>query len=187
MTATSTLVGIGMMPLNAWIYSRSWADHKTVIPVKSIMIGLASMLIPVAIGMVILAKLPKVAVWITRVCKLRHYVCIKKTRLYNFDPLPLKPHFYIVRGLVKLGFTGYSLFFLILLKDIDCGYSLEPPRRAEAVLTSTRNLCFEQELEQYRNFFYPYLVVKFSIYLNRRVFVMTFFEYMSRNIRKHTF
>ena len=46
---------------------------------------------------------------------------ITKTCLYNFDPL--KPHFYIV----KLRFTGYTLFFLFLLKSIDCGYSLEPP------------------------------------------------------------
>ena len=43
--------------------------------------------------------------------------------LYNFDPL--KPHFYIV----ILGFKGvYNIFFLFLLKNIDCGYSLEPPR-----------------------------------------------------------
>ena len=48
---------------------------------------------------------------------------IMKTRLYNFDPL--KPHFYIV----KLGFTGVYIIFIILLKNIDCGYSLEPPRR----------------------------------------------------------
>ena len=40
---------------------------------------------------------------------------ITKTRLYNFDPL--KPHFYIV----KLGFTGVYIIFLILLKNIDCG------------------------------------------------------------------
>ena len=60
-----------------------------------------------------------------------NYVCglenrrsyITKTYLYNFDPL--KPHFYIV----KLGFTGVNLFFLFLLKNIDCWYSLEPPRR----------------------------------------------------------
>ena len=38
---------------------------------------------------------------------------------------PLKPHFYIV----KLGFAGVYLFFLFLLLNIDCGYSLEPPRR----------------------------------------------------------
>ena len=54
---------------------------------------------------------------------------IMKTYLYNF--VPLKPHFYIV----KLGFTGYTLFFLFLLKNIDCGYSLELP------------LCFEQIYE----------------------------------------
>ena len=39
--------------------------------------------------------------------------------------IPIKPHFYIV----KLGLEGYTLFFLLLLKNIDCGYSLEPPRR----------------------------------------------------------
>ena len=38
---------------------------------------------------------------------------------------PLKPHFYIA----KLGYAGVYLFFLFLLKNIDCGYSLEPPRR----------------------------------------------------------
>ena len=48
---------------------------------------------------------------------------IMKTRLYNFDPL--KPHFYIV----KLGFTGVYITFLISAQNIDCGYSLEPPRR----------------------------------------------------------
>ena len=48
---------------------------------------------------------------------------ITKTYLYNFDPL--KPHFYIV----KLGFTGVNIIFLISAQNIDCGYSLEPPRR----------------------------------------------------------
>ena len=48
-------------------------------------------------------------------------------------------------------------------------------RFVEAVLTSTRNPCFEQKLEQYQNFLsenFHFLMVKFSIYLNRRVFVM---------------
>ena len=49
--------------------------------------------------------------------------CITKTCLYNFDPL--KPHFYIV----KLGFTGVYIIFLISTRNIDCEYSLEPPRR----------------------------------------------------------
>ena len=48
---------------------------------------------------------------------------ITKTYLYNFEPL--KPHFYIV----KLGFTGVYIIFIISAQNIDCGYSLEPPRR----------------------------------------------------------
>ena len=48
---------------------------------------------------------------------------ITKTCLYNFDPL--KPHFYIV----KLGFTGVYIIFLISAQNIDCRYSLEPPHR----------------------------------------------------------
>ena len=40
---------------------------------------------------------------------------------------------------------------------------------------STHNLCFEKKYEKYQNFyliFFPFLVVNFSIYLNRRIFVM---------------
>ena len=44
---------------------------------------------------------------------------ITKTSPCNENPLT--PHFYIV----KFGFTGVY-FFLILLQNIDCGYSLEP-------------------------------------------------------------
>ena len=42
-------------------------------------------------------------------------------------------------------------------------------------LTSTHNVCFEQKYENYQNFSsenFHFLVVKFSIYLNRRIFVM---------------
>ena len=46
-----------------------------------------------------------------------------KTCPCNIDPLI--PHFYIA----KLGYAGVYLFFLFLLQNIDCGYSLEPPRR----------------------------------------------------------
>ena len=49
---------------------------------------------------------------------------IMKTRLYNFDPR--KPLFYIV----KLGFTGVYIIFLISAQNMDCGYSLERPRLA---------------------------------------------------------
>ena len=48
---------------------------------------------------------------------------ITKTCLYNFDLL--KPHFYIV----KLGFTGVYIIFLISDQNIGCGYLLDPPGR----------------------------------------------------------
>ena len=54
---------------------------------------------------------------------LHESISITKTCLYNFDPL--KPHLYIV----KLGFTGVYIIFLISARNIDCGYSFEPPRR----------------------------------------------------------
>ena len=38
---------------------------------------------------------------------------------------PLEPHFYIE----KLRFAGVYLIFLFLLQNIDCGYTLESPRR----------------------------------------------------------
>ena len=79
---------------------------------------------------------------------------IMKTCLYSFDPL--KPHFYIV----KLGFTGVYIIFLISAQNIDCGYPLEPPHWVEAVLTSDHNLCFEQKYEKYQNF----LSAKFSFW-----------------------
>ena len=69
---------------------------------------------------------------------------ITRTCLYNCNPL--KPHFYIV----KLWFTGVSIIFLFLLKNIDCGYSLEPLRRGGS--NEYHNLCFEQKYEKYQNF-----------------------------------
>ena len=57
------------------------------------------------------------------------WIVIRKTCPCNV--YPLKPHFYIV----KLGYAGVYHFFLFLLQNIDCGYSL----------TCTHNLCFEQK------------------------------------------
>ena len=93
---------------------------------------------------------------------------ITKTYLYNFDPL--KPHFYIV----KLGFTGVYIIFVISAQNIDCGYSLEPPRRGGS--NEYPQSMFWAEIWKISEFFIwkncQFLVVKFSIYLNRRVFVM---------------
>ena len=94
---------------------------------------------------------------------------ITKTYRYNFDYL--KPHFYIV----KLRSTGVYIIFLISAQNhrlwvLCC-------RRGEAVLTCTHNYCFDQKYKKkYQIFFHlktlSFLVVIFSIHLNRRVFIM---------------
>ena len=63
--------------------------------------------------------------------EIKAFNAIKKTRLYNVDPL--KPHFYVI----KLGFIGVYIIFLI-------------------------------SAQKHRSL----MVVKFSIYLNKLVFVM---------------
>ena len=80
---------------------------------------------------------------------------ITKTRPYNFDPqTPLLNS--------KTGVYRGIYFSLFLPQNMDCGYSLELPRR---VLTSTHNLCFEQKYEKYQNFLSEnvhFLVEKFQ-------------------------
>ena len=93
---------------------------------------------------------------------------ITKTCLYNFDPR--KPHFYKL----KLGFTGVCIIFLISAQNIDCGYSLEPPRRGSSneypqSMFSSRNM---KKISEILSENFQFLVVKFSVYLNRHVFVM---------------
>ena len=75
---------------------------------------------------------------------------------------PLNPTFYIV----KPGFTGVFIIFFFLLKNIYCGYSLEPPRRGGS--NEYPQYMFWAEIWKLH-----FLVVKFSEYLNRRVFVMS--------------
>ena len=95
---------------------------------------------------------------------------ITKIYVYNFDPL--EPHFYIV----KLGFTGVYIIFLILLKtNKDCGYSLQLPLRGASNEYPQSMFLSRNIKKKYQIFFlsefFPFYVVKVSIYLKRRVFV----------------
>ena len=69
-------------------------------------------------------------------CWQRRLTSVTETRLYSFDPL--KPHFYTVIW----GLQGYTSIFLFLLRNIDCGYSLELPHWGGS--NEYQNLCFEQ-------------------------------------------
>ena len=102
--------------------------------------------------------------------EIRKISVITKTHLYNTDPL--KPHFYIV----KLGFTGVYIIFLISAQNIDCGYSLELPPQGGS--NEYPQSMFWAEIWKISEFFIWkfsfFLVIKVSVYLNRHVFVMTF-------------
>ena len=93
---------------------------------------------------------------------------ITKTYLYNDDPL--KPHFFIV----KLGFTGVYIILLISAQKHRLWVLVRTasPRRFERVPT----ICgLSRKMKKISEILFdnlPFLVVKFSVYLNRRVFVM---------------
>ena len=91
-----------------------------------------------------------------RICIYSSNLDITKTYLYNVDPPsppPLKPHFYIV----KPGFTGVYIIFRISAQKHRL-WVLVRNCLAEAVLTSTHNLCFEQKYEKYQNFYLKILI-----------------------------
>ena len=67
MTTASVVFAFGMMPLNLFIYSRSWTDDKSVIPYKDIFVTLVAILIPVCAGVIIRYKLKKLAPVIVKV------------------------------------------------------------------------------------------------------------------------
>ena len=69
---------------------------------------------------------------------MRYYSFTMKTYLYNFDPL--KPRIYIV----KLGFTGVYIIFLISAQKHRLWVLFE------AVLMSTHNLCFSRNIKNIR-------------------------------------
>ena len=82
------------------------------------------------------------------------FLGITKTRLYNFDSL--KPHFYIV----KLGFTGVYIIFLIFAK-----------KKTWISGTNTHDLCFEEKYEKCQEFFYLKI---FRVFLGKIFYIHVF-------------
>ena len=87
---------------------------------------------------------------------------IPKTRLCDFDPL--KPHFYIV----KLGFTGVYIIFLISAQKHRL-WVLVRTASVPTIYVLIRNM---KNIRVFLSENFQFLEVKLSIYLNRRVFVM---------------
>ena len=89
---------------------------------------------------------------------------ITKTYPYNFDPL--KPHFYIA----KLGYTGVYIIFLISAQKHGlCVLVRTASNKYPQSMFLSRN---KKNIRIFSSENFQFLEVKFSIYLNRRVFVM---------------
>ena len=103
------------------------------------------------------------------------------TKLCPCNVYPLEPHFYIT----KLGYVGVYLFFLFLLQNIDCGYSLELPRRGGSnVYPQTM---FWAKIRKNLNFFHRnfqfLLVKKISVYcMCKFSYVIVLFQIHQRTI-----
>ena len=71
---------------------------------------------------------------------------------YENMPMQYKEIFKVVKN-ENFPLKNFDIF-LIFAQNIDCGYTLEPPRRVptiyvlEAVLTSTHNLCFGAKIRK---------------------------------------
>ena len=76
--------------------------------------------------------------------------------LTHYENMPMQYIENFLVAKIEIFIRNVLIFFLFLLQNIDCGYSLEPPRRgvltsnrlAEAVLTSTHNLCFGAKIRK---------------------------------------
>ncbi|XP_063955768.1 ileal sodium/bile acid cotransporter-like [Lytechinus pictus] len=76
MTAVSTAVAIGMMPLNLFIYSRVWTDDKAVIPYVNIVTTLVIILVPVAFGVFLNWWKKWLTKYLTRIGVVCSFICI---------------------------------------------------------------------------------------------------------------
>ena len=97
-------------------------------------------------------------------------------------------HLYIV----KLRFAGVYLFFLFLLQNIDCGYSLEPSRRGGSNRKRVPTIyVLEQNKKNIQilpNKIFNFYNLKNLCLLHRHVFVMCFIPPLSfLSSRTHSF
>lgn len=68
MTTISTVLALGMMPLNIWIYAIRLEANKLVIPYGNMALSLVIITSPILVGMAIGWKFPKVSVYVINVC-----------------------------------------------------------------------------------------------------------------------
>ncbi|XP_042876814.1 solute carrier family 10 member 6-like isoform X2 [Penaeus japonicus] len=74
MTAISSIVAFGAMPLNLWLYTQPWTDKELRVPYMKVLLSLAFVTTPAVVGMVIRHYNRKWANCISKVCGLLGWV-----------------------------------------------------------------------------------------------------------------
>ena len=108
-----------------------------------------------------------------------HFVCLFDLCLFRFV-FPLPPGVweglrFVIVALPELFSYPFLHLFSYVCSKHDCGYSLEQPHRGGSTKYQQSrfwaDICKQPEFFIWK-FFFLFLVVKISIYLNRRVFVI---------------
>ncbi|XP_037794001.1 solute carrier family 10 member 6-like [Penaeus monodon] len=74
MTAISSMVAFGAMPLNLWLYTQTWTNQELRVPYMNILLSLAFVTTPAVVGMVVRHYNRKWANYISKVCGLLGWV-----------------------------------------------------------------------------------------------------------------
>ncbi|KAG8201853.1 hypothetical protein JTE90_027333 [Oedothorax gibbosus] len=67
MTTASTVMAMGMLPANIWLYGRHFESVDLVIPYQKMAVSLVFVTSPICVGMILRWKIPKIAKWVTKV------------------------------------------------------------------------------------------------------------------------
>ncbi|XP_072050529.1 ileal sodium/bile acid cotransporter-like [Amphiura filiformis] len=121
MTTASVIFAFGMMPLNLFIYSRSWTNETSVIPYKDIVITLACIVLPVALGMLIRYKLKRWAPYVEKINSIVALIGIPIVITLNglINPRMFTSGWKVWFASVTLPFLGFSIGYgmALLLKQ----------------------------------------------------------------------
>ncbi|XP_024141739.1 ileal sodium/bile acid cotransporter [Oryzias melastigma] len=116
MTACSSILALGMMPLCLFIYTSVWTSSDSIkIPFDSIGITLAALLIPIAAGMVVKKKWPNIAKKILKVGSIVGFgliiiIAVVGGVLYQ-SSWTISPSLWIIGAIYP--FIGFGLGFLL--------------------------------------------------------------------------
>ncbi|XP_053213721.1 ileal sodium/bile acid cotransporter-like isoform X2 [Panonychus citri] len=122
MTSLSTIVALVMMPFNVWLYGRSLESDTIVIPYSNMTYSLFFLTCPVAGGMIVFWKWPKVAPFLTKMGSVAGFLIIIVCEALEvmifpdiFDDIPAKLYvaeFALPILGIGLGFGCASIFGL---------------------------------------------------------------------------